>query len=115
MDKRKESRKDYNLRFFVHVHNSEADADMVGMSLTCEAVDVSAHGIQFSTNVELTAGTVLNITIGIGEPFAMYLLRGEVRWVRAAEDEYLMGVLLQSAEDTDLDRWLDNFNLLFPD
>lgn len=114
MDKRKEGRIDYNLRFFVHVHHSEADADMVGMSLTCDAIDISAHGMQFSTNAELTAGTILNVTIGIGEPFAMYLLRGEVRWVRTSGDEYLMGVLLQSAQDTDLDRWLENFDTLFP-
>ncbi|MFT7221110.1 MAG: hypothetical protein ACI8Z1_002731, partial [Candidatus Azotimanducaceae bacterium] len=63
MDKRGEGRIDFNIRFFVHVHSSEEDADMVGMSLTCEAVDVSAHGMQFSTNAELSADTILNVTI----------------------------------------------------
>lgn len=112
-DQRRETRVNANVRFFVHVHESKSDPDMVGMSLECEAVDMSAHGMQFSTNSALTESTLLNITIGIGEPFAMYLLRGEVRWVRHREDQCFIGVMLQEAEDTDLERWLDNFEAHF--
>ena len=91
MEQRKEARIDYNVRFFVHVHESEDEPDMVGMSLECEAIDFSAHGVQFSTNSVLTAGTLVNVTIGIGEPFAMYTLRGEVRWVRPKDEAVYMG------------------------
>ena len=112
-EKRREARVDANVRFFVQVHESEKEPDMVGQSLECEAVDFSAHGMQFSTNAELSASTTLNITIGIGEPFAMYLLRGEVRWVRQKDDTYYMGILLVDSEDTDLDNWLDSFDAQF--
>ena len=112
-EQRSEQRVDVDVRFFVHVHESEQDPDMVGQSLQCEAIDFSAHGIQFSTNAELSTSTRLNITIGIGEPFAMYLLRGEVRWVRQKEDTYLMGVLLIAAQDTDLQSWLEVFDTQF--
>jgi len=108
-EQRSEERIEHNFRFFVHVHESKSEPDMVGMSLECEAIDFSAHGMQFSTNSELTAGTLLNLTIGIGEPFAMYLLRGEVRWARQKDDVYYMGVLLKPAEDTDLQKWNDAF------
>ena len=94
MDKRAEARIEHNVRFFVHVHESKKEPDMVGMSLECEAIDVSAHGMQFSTNADLSAGSIINITIGVGEPFAMYALRGEVRWTRPDDNVYLMGVLL---------------------
>lgn len=110
-EQRKEIRVDSDIRFFVHVFHSEEEPDMVGMSLECEAIDFSAHGLQFSTNSTLTAGTLLNITIGVGEPFAMYLLRGEVRWVRTKEDITYMGVLLKPAEETDLERWFSNFDI----
>ena len=114
-DQRRETRVNSNVRFFVHVHASESEPEMVGMSLECEAVDMSAHGMQFSTNSELTSGALLNITIGIGEPFAMYLLRGEVRWVRSREEQFYIGVMLKDAEDTDLETWLDNFDAHFKD
>ena len=112
MEQRREARVDYNIRFFVHVHESDTDLDMVGQSLQCEAVDFSAHGMQFSTNRELSVKTLLNITIGVGEPFSMFLLRGEVRWVRQSGDVFNMGILLQPAEETDLQRWVDNFDTL---
>lgn len=114
MEQRKEARIDYNVRFFVHVHESEAEPEMVGMSLECEAIDFSAHGLQFSTNSELSAGTMVNINIGVGESFAMYTLRGEVRWVRPKEEAVYMGILLVPTDDTDLDRWLENFEQLQP-
>ena len=115
MEKRSEARIEHNIRFFVHVHAADREPDMIGMSLQCDAIDFSAHGMQFSTNAELSAGALINITIGIGEPFAMYLLRGEVRWMRQGEDDlYLMGVLLQYTEDTDLDKWIADFEENFP-
>ena len=112
-EQRAEGRVEHAIKFFVHVHESENEPDMVGMSLQCEAIDFSAHGLQFSTNSQLTPKTSLNITIGIGEPFAMYLLRGEVRWVRKEGDAYHMGVLLLPEKSTDLDRWLENFHNQF--
>ncbi|MDA0977685.1 MAG: PilZ domain-containing protein [Proteobacteria bacterium] len=113
MEQRTEARIASDIRFFVNIHESSHEPDMVGMSLECEAVDVSAHGMQFSTHSELSAGSQLNITIGIGEPFAMYLLRGQIQWVRPRDDIYYMGILLSDAAETDLKRWVDNFDTQF--
>ena len=77
----------------------------VGVKPACEAMDFSSHGLQLRTDQELIPRTLLNITIGIGDPFAMYLLRGEIRWTKSADDEYFMGVLLREEEGTDLDAW----------
>ena len=76
----------------------------------------SAHGMRFKTKAELSPGTRLNITVGIGKPFCMYLLRGDLRWSRRTEDgQYSMGVLLIPAEGTDFDTWLEAFDQLFDD
>ena len=113
MDKRSEARVEHNIRFFVHVHEAKHEPEMVGMSLECEAIDLSPHGMQFSTNAELSPGSLINITIGIGDPFAMYLMRGEVRWTRTDSGLYLMGVLMQEAEDTDFEKWKASFEQTF--
>ena len=112
-EQRREERVEHNVRFFVHIFESKNEPEMVGMSLEGEAVDFSAHGMQFSTNVELSPSTLLNITIGIGEPFSMYLLRGEIRWVKQQDDTYYMGVLLVQAEGTDLESWVTTFGEIF--
>ncbi len=113
MDNRAEQRIEHQIRFFVHVHECVEDPDMVGVSIACEALDFSSHGLQLKTDQTLPVKTLLNITIGIGDPFAMYLLRGEVRWAKAAVGEAYMGILLSNEEGTDLDAWVTQFEFLF--
>ena len=112
-DKRSEPRVEHKIRFFVHVHECREDPDLVGVSIACEALDFSSHGLQLRTEQPLLPQTLLNITIGIGDPFAMYLLRGEIRWVKNNEDFYYMGVLLIEEEGTDLASWVDQFQAMF--
>jgi hypothetical protein len=113
MDNRSEPRVEHQIRFFVHVHECDEDPDMVGVSVACEALDFSSHGLQLKTDRTLPTKTKLNITIGIGDPFAMYLLRGEVRWAKPGDDECYMGVLLSDEEGTDLEAWVAQFENLF--
>lgn len=114
MDKRSELRVPHNVRFFVHVHECDSDPDMVGVSIACEAVDFSRHGLQLHSDDRLETGTVLNITIGIGEPFAMYLLRGEIRWARdLGNDTHAMGIMLKDQDGTDFAAWEASFDDIF--
>ncbi|MDA0273104.1 MAG: PilZ domain-containing protein [Proteobacteria bacterium] len=115
MEQRTEARVDFNVRFFVHVHESEKEPDMVGLSLECEAIDFSAQGMQFSTNSLLSPGALVNVSIGVGEPFSMYLLRAQVRWLRPKDDAYYMGVMLLSEDETDLEQWVERFTTLASD
>ena len=113
MDKRSEPRIEFNIRFFVHVHECPDDLDLVGLSVACDAVDVSTRGLQFKTEINLAAGSLLNITIGIGEPFAMYLLRGEIRWSKEKDGKHYAGVVLLDEEGTDLKKWESDFSKTF--
>jgi len=113
MDKRGEPRVAHQIKFFVHVHECDEDPDMVGVSVECEAIDFSTHGMQFKTNGELIPGSLVKITIGIGDPFSMYELLGEIRWVRPNEDIFSMGVLLHEESSTDYDKWGIAFNATF--
>jgi hypothetical protein len=117
MDKRGEPRVAHQIKFFVHVHECNEDPDMVGVSVECEAIDFSTHGVQFKTNGQLIPYSMVKITIGVGDPFAMYELLGEIRWVRPFEDDFLMGILLvedsESGLKTDYETWGIAFNATF--
>ena len=114
MEHRSEPRTEHQGRLFFDVYECQEDPDLVGSSIECEAIDFSAHGLQLQTDQKVPSETMLNITISLGDPFAMYLLRGEVRWVRSAEvDVYLMGILIREAQGTDLNKWIDQFERTF--
>jgi|TARA_B110000196_G_scaffold315782_1_gene325995 hypothetical protein len=53
---------------------------------------------------------MLNVTIGIGDPFAMYLLRGEIHREKGEEGEFYMGILLKDEKHMDLAIWIENFD-----
>ena len=113
MDKRLEPRIAHEVKFFVHIKECKANAELIGLSVECVAIDLSTRGMQFKTDIELYSGTELGITIGIGHPFAMYELYGSVRWVKVENDEYFMGVLLEERDNTDYDKWESDFTRLF--
>ncbi len=114
-EKRQERRIANDIQFFLHVHECAQDPRLVGESVSAEAVDVSAHGLQFHTGDLLYSGSLLDVTIGVGEPFAMYVLRGEIRWVTEVDDEYYIGVKLLPEDGKDLDKWIGNFADTFGD
>ncbi|HIG43501.1 MAG: PilZ domain-containing protein [bacterium] len=114
MDKRVEPRiENRRIKFFVHIHECKEEQSMVGVSIACEAIDFSTRGLQFSTATVLPPHTLLNITIGVGEPFIMFLLREEIRWVRDNGDDMQMGVLIQEVPGTDYSKWEAEFTNIF--
>ena len=116
MDKRSEERVESHIRFFIHVAECATDPTLVGTSLTCIGVDMSPHGLQLKAEQAFPVDTILSITIGIGDPFAMYLLAGVIRWSRSSGGGSYMGILLQDKEGTDYDVWVDSlYDLLNPE
>ena len=113
MEKRSEQRISNGIRFFVHLNTCETNPDLVGKSFSCEAVDFSHHGLQFRMGVAIPAGSLVYISIGVGNPFSMFLLQGEVRWARQIQEESFMGVLLQDCEGTDFNNWQEKFDQYF--
>ena len=113
MDNRNEPRINHNTRFVVHVQACDENPDLIGRSVECEAIDFSIHGMQLKTAQLLPASTLLNITIGIGEPFSMHTLQGEIRWARMVKDDICMGVLLVDIAGTDYAKWEVTFKAIF--
>jgi hypothetical protein len=113
MEKRNEPRINHNIRFFVHVQACDENPDLIGTSVECEAIDFSIHGMQFKTEQLLPTSTLLNITIGIGKPFSMHTLQGQIRWARIVQGDICMGVMLMDIAGTDYAKWEVTFKAIF--
>ena len=113
MEHRRETRIQRNLSISVHVHECEERPELVGNSIPCEATDFSPKGLQFSSDLLLEPKTLVNINIGVGNPFSTYLLFGEVRWAMESDGEMAMGLRLTERKRNDLKRWIEDFDTIF--
>ncbi|MFK7914546.1 MAG: PilZ domain-containing protein [Pseudomonadales bacterium] len=99
-------------RLFTQVVLSADDPDLVGTTLSCSAVNLSVGGVQFRTNAQVPASSLLDLWIDVATRPGKFFLAGEVRWCRpvVAEDgspEWLVGVQLKSGAATDILDWRD--------
>lgn len=99
-------------RLFTQVVLSSDDPDLVGTTLSCNAVNLSVGGVQFRTNAQVPASSLLDLWIDVATRPGKFFLAGEVRWCRpaVAEDgskEWMIGVQLKSGAATDILDWRD--------
>ena len=113
MDKRIEDRINRTAAIFVHVQECEERPEVVDASIPCEATDFSPHGLRCKTNLSLPVGTGISITIGISNPFTMYILQGVVRWIENRNGEQLVGINLKQGRNEHLYKWIDGFDRNF--
>jgi len=111
-DKRMHPRVDSDDRLFVQVVLSASEPDLVGTTVSCTAMNLSAGGIQFRTGAGLPPGTLLDLWVDIRSRPGKFFLAGEVRWSRPAsredgQSEWIVGVQLKSGAATDILDWRD--------
>ena len=99
-------------RLFTQVVLSADDPELVGTTLSCSAINLSVGGVQFRTNAQVPAGSLLDLWIDVATRPGKFFLAGEVRWCRpvVAEDgspEWLVGVQLKTGAATDILVWRD--------
>ena len=110
MDKRSEARTHRNVGIFVHIHTCKEHPELIGSSIPCDAMDFSPHGLRIKSNLLLPPESLIHVTIGIGRPFRVFLLLGEVRWEFEKDGQLMMGVILFEGQHDDLERWADSFD-----
>lgn len=111
-DKRMHPRLQSDDRLFVQVVLSAAEPDLVGTTISCQAVNLSVGGIQFHTDTEIPAGTLLDLWVDIRSRPGKFFLAGEVRWARPANGSeqdggtgWVIGVQLKPGAATDIAEW----------
>ncbi len=94
-------------RLFVQIINCEADPDLVGTTVSCQAVDISAGGLKVATERLIPAGCELDIWIDIRSRPGKFFLTSDVRWSRPGNQEgvFEFGVRLHDGAATDINEW----------
>jgi len=111
-DKRMHPRVESDDRLFVQVVLSASEPDLVGTTVSCTAINLSAGGIQFRTGTSLPAGTLLDLWVDVRSRPGKFFLAGEVRWARPLDrddgaSDWVVGVQLKSGAATDILDWRD--------
>lgn len=103
-DKRREYRRRSNERLFVQIVRSD-DQDLVGTTISCEALDVSANGLRIVTSTMIPAGSHLDLWVDNSAGPGKFFLSSEVRWARIGENGFEAGVELHAGSATDIAEW----------
>jgi len=113
-NKRVHPRLESDDRLFTQVVLAADEPDLVGSTLSCNAVNMSMGGIQFKTSSAVPVGTLLDLWVDVSSRPGKFFLAGEVRWSRPTgeQDEndqeiYFVGVQLRSGAATDILDWRD--------
>jgi len=104
LEKRKEFRHPREGRLFVQIVKAE-DEEIIGTTISCDLVEVSASGLRIQTNTPIPVGCQLDLwvdnTLGPGK----FFLSSDVRWTQAVDGTYQAGVSLHDGPATDIEVW----------
>ncbi|MCB1646687.1 MAG: PilZ domain-containing protein [Pseudomonadales bacterium] len=104
-EKRHDYRKASHERLFVQIVECENE-DLVGTTVSCNALDVSAGGIKVQTGTYIPAGCQLDLWVDMASRPGKFFLTSDVRWVTEASDgQYMFGVQLHEGAATDIGEW----------
>ena len=84
---------------------------LVGLSVDCSTVDISAEGLRLLLECPIVSGSHLALEVNAGENGEKYFLGGEVAWSRETEATgiFLIGVHLLDDAVFQLERWRNLF------
>ena len=104
-DQRQEFRRESNERLFLQIVQS-MNPELVGVTLSCTALDVSPGGLRISCQQEIPAGCVIDLWVDDSARPGKFFLSSEVRWAREVQAGiFQVGVQLLQGAATDLDEW----------
>lgn len=103
-DKRREIRHESQETLFVQIIASP-DASLVGTTISCQACDVSAHGLRVQTDVPIPEDCHLDLWVDNSAGPGKYFLSSTVRWSQSVDGIHFAGVELHDGAATDIDLW----------
>jgi len=100
-----------NEAVIVKITGSPASPELVGVTVECSSVDLSATGLRLLLECAVTRGAQLAMEVELADTAQRYLLAGEVRWSQQTEVAgiYLVGVQIIDADADDAKRWASQF------
>ncbi len=104
-EKRGEARLNTAAALFIEVESAEPGQVGGGRVIVCEAVDLSANGIQCLISEALQPGAILQMALVLPEFKDSFKLTGEVMWVRNEKNGYATGLRFFDSDGTEIVNW----------
>lgn len=104
-ERREEARLNFLAEIYIETVSQEPGDATPAKLLSCEAVDLSANGLQVMVDEPLQRGAIHTLIIDMDEPAVVYRLTAEVRWVKSHPEGYLTGLQLYDSEGTEIIDW----------
>jgi len=109
-ERRQHSRLDRDEKLFLQVTRCDEDEDLVGTTVLCETIDVSANGLKLHTRKEVVVGVELDLWVNIDGRAGKFFLTGTVKWSRPEAGGHCSGIEVLERENTDIRGWHELFN-----
>ena len=104
-ERRQDDRRESSERLFLQVIAAQ-EADIVGMTISCNALDISAGGMKIESSIQIPAGSKLDIWVDMAASPGKFFLTSDMRWSRTNEQGYCeIGVQLHDGATTDILQW----------
>lgn len=104
-ERREEARLNLGAEIFIEVEAHEPGSDKPEKVLACDAVDMSANGLQVLLDEELVEGAIHTLIVELDSAKEAFTLTAEVRWVRPHSEGYLIGLSLYESDGTEIIDW----------
>jgi len=104
-EKRKEDRISGDATLFIEVKSAEPELNEPSRILSCDAVDISANGIQCNVSELLATGSIFQMVLSLPYSEIFYHLTGEVMWTKKVEAGISTGFRFFESEGTEIADW----------
>lgn len=107
-EKRRHKRARSNDRLFAQIVACADRPNLVGSTISCSTVDVSAGGMRIRSYEYIPKGSQLDLWVDINSRPGKFFLSSDVQWIAASNDShysYQMGVKLREGPATDIEEW----------
>lgn len=104
-ERREEARLNLGAEIFIEVEAQEPGTNKPATIIMCDAVDMSANGLQVLVDKELSTGAIHTLIVEVDESGDSFRLSAEVRWVKPHRDGHLIGLSLYDSDGTEIIDW----------
>lgn len=104
-ERRTEARLNLQARIYIETESREPGDERPPHIVFCEAVDLSANGMQVIVDTKLTEGAIHTLVVELLGRDESFSLIAEVKWVRPHEDGFLAGLYLYESDGSEIVDW----------
>lgn len=104
-ERRTEARLNLAANIYIETESREPGDIRPPTIVHCDAVDLSANGMQVVVDSRLTEGAIHTMVVELTERDESFRLISEVKWVRPHPDGFLAGLYLYESDGSEIVDW----------